>query len=272
MSAFHRFLSFYQTCVSRAPYLTNCTLGFVIAGIGDVICQKYFESNSSSSSTSSSSSSSSTRTNQNQLKSLKYKVDESLPQTRNDLDIKSNKNESIPIQDEVFVWNKERSVKMGLIRAFVITPFVMFWYPFVTAIAPGQTLFLVLRRVFVDQCTGAPICIILVFLANALLNNDLKNVSLQLQQQLYITWLTGLKYWPFVHMITFGVIPPPIQPLFAHFASVYWNAVLSFYSNKKVQLPSISTSQSTNSLSSRSSSPLIRSTDSNDSEVSRKSA
>lgn len=258
MNAFHRFLTFYQTCVYRAPYLTNCTLGFFIAGIGDVICQKYFENGAPSSST-----------------QKKLKVEDTLP--HHSLKASHSNEPSLIIQEEeevipTFIWNKERSMKMGLIRAFVITPFVMFWYPFVTALSPGQTLLRILRRVFIDQCTGAPICIILVFLANALLNNELQNVGLQLQQQLYITWVTGLKYWPFVHIITFGVIPPPMQPLFAHFASVYWNAVLSFYSNKKVILPSPSIPTGGGaSIGSSSSSPSIRSDYSDDSQKSRKS-
>lgn len=179
MSFFRR----YSSLVQRAPYLTNCTLGFAIATAGDYLSQKYFEQ---------------------------------------------------PSTADKFVWNGSRSVDMGIVRATVITPFIMQWYPILVRLCPGGTVLRVAGRAALDQCIGSPVVICLVFLANSLLSKTVPTLPRRLEEQFYPTWKTGLNYWPFVHMINFGFVPLAHQPLVAHFASIYWNAVLSYYSNKAV--------------------------------------
>ncbi len=75
----------YQFIVSKFPFITNATTGFLIATIGDIYCQKYFEK--------------------------KKVTDNAKPEVTES-------------------WNVRRSVEMGLIRAFVITPFILFWYSY----------------------------------------------------------------------------------------------------------------------------------------------
>jgi hypothetical protein len=193
MNFLHQIAAKYQSCVAKAPFLTNGTMGFMIAGTGDLVCQRYFE----------------------------------YPRLLERLRKKKGDSSSIS-----FEWDKKRSFQMGFIRAAVITPFVLFWYPFITALSPGRSFFSILGRIVLDQSAGGPLVIGLVFSTNAFLNNQLSSVRQQIIDQFYITWVSGLKYWPFVHIITFGVLPPIYQPLFAHVASVYWNAILSFYSNQ----------------------------------------
>lgn len=134
-------------------------------------------------------------------------------------------------EPEQFVWNAKRSIDMGILRAVVITPFVLAWYPFLARISPGQTPMGVLGRIALDQAIGSPLVISLVFAGNALLSNTLSSLPNTFKQQFFTTWLTGAKYWPFVHCVNFGFVPLTHQPLFAHVASVYWNAVLSYYAN-----------------------------------------
>eukprot|EP01039_Chlorochromonas_danica_P008236 gene8236-9083_t len=135
--------------------------------------------------------------------------------------------------EPVFSWNHSRSLDMGIIRAAVITPFVLRWYPFLVWACPGSGAVRVLGRVVIDQLIGSPSVIILVFMANATLQGDLRGLPDRLRQQFAVTWRTGLQYWPIVHSFNFGFVPLHHQPLFAHFASVYWNAVLSYYANLK---------------------------------------
>jgi hypothetical protein len=120
---------------------------------------------------------------------------------------------------------------MAAIRALIITPFVLQWYPFLTRLCPGPSVWRVMGRVAVDQSIGAPIVISMVFTANAVLNREVSSLGQRLREQLLVTWAAGLRYWPVVHSITFGLVPLQHQPLFAHVASVYWNAVLSYYAN-----------------------------------------
>lgn len=135
-----------------------------------------------------------------------------------------------------FEWDMRRTLDMGLIRAGVITPFISFWYPLLARVFPGKSILRVLGRVSLDQAVGSPIVICLVFLISSLLKGDnIFAVKDRIQAEFSKTWLAGLKYWPFVHMINFGMLPLIYQPLFAHFASIYWNAVLSYYSNTNLK-------------------------------------
>ncbi len=75
----------------------------------------------------------------------------------------------------------------------------------------------------------------MVFLSHSLMRGDLANSIDRLKHQFFVTYTTGLKYWPIVHSINFSVVPMMHRSLFAHFASVYWMAVLSYYSNMEVR-------------------------------------
>lgn len=176
-----RVVNTYNACVARAPYLTNCATGFVIAAVGDYGAQRYFE--------------------------------------------------KTPSDANRFQWDSHRSLEMGTIRAGVITPFVLKWYPLLARACPGTAPLSIAGRVLLDQFIGSPVVIVLVFAAKALLSRNLADLPPRVRDQFFVTWKTGSQYWPFVHCINFGFVPLHHQPLVAHIASVYWNAVLSYYSN-----------------------------------------
>lgn len=305
-SSFMRLLNWYHACNSRSPYITNCTTGFLIASIGDFLCQRYFEhpnklktmmlnnikikvkddldaetgeswsspsklgeeSINSSSGLPPSSSSGSVGLTRRTPSNLAYRGSKEDPEQIKQYDMnndiepsKTSDNQGLPLD---FEWNSLRSLQMGLIRATVITPFVLFWYPLLQRLCPGTTLVRIAGRVILDQSIACPIVIVLVFTANTLMNqtifhpnlklsnlrqtwsqsisleglgDSLKNIIVtvghQIEDRLWITWKTGIQYWSIVHCFTFGVVPLAHQALFAHFASVYWNAVLSYYANMR---------------------------------------
>lgn len=138
------------------------------------------------------------------------------------------------VVDSPWQWDYRRSAELGVIRACVITPFITFWYPFVVRASPGMTLASVLGRVVVDQSVGSPVVITMVFVGKSLIRGDLSTCWDRMKDQFGKTWLTGFKYWPIVHLFTFSVVPPIHRPLFAHIASVYWMAQLSYFSSLEV--------------------------------------
>ena len=186
-SVFAKVGSVYTECLTRSPYVTNCTTGFIVATAGDVLCQKYMEDNKAASGAESMS---------------------SLAEERR-IDVR-------------------RALEMGLIRASIVTPFTQFWYGFLLRLAPGS----VLKRVIIDQAIGSPLVIAMVFSAKGILRLDLNASKDMITTNLVKTWITGLSYWPFVHAINFRFVPLMYQPTFATFASLYWNAVQSYYANK----------------------------------------
>lgn len=183
--------AWYTSCLTRAPYLTNCTTGFIVATAGDVACQVYFEQPSKPSS----------KQHSAETHSLGVEID------------------------------KTRAVEMGLIRASIVTPFTQYWYRVLLTLSPGTTMVSVLKRVAIDQAVGSPIVILMVFAAKAGLSGDLSSLPGMVQSNLFSTWLCGLKYWSVMHSFNFRFVPLMYQPLFATVASLYWNAVLSYYSN-----------------------------------------
>lgn len=131
----------------------------------------------------------------------------------------------------------KRTCEMGLIRAAVITPFVAVWYPALVAASPGTQWRHVLPRIMIDQIVGSPIVISLVFLSSAILKGDsMQSAQSRFNSQLLPTWKRGLQYWPIVHLITFGIVPLAHQPLWAHFASVYWMGCLSYSTHTSLEV------------------------------------
>lgn len=127
--------------------------------------------------------------------------------------------------------NVSRIFEMGCIRAMVITPFIQIYYPFLRKLAPDSTLIALIKRVCYDQLIGSPMVITLVFSTKALLHNEIASLPKKVYENLPLAWLAGLKYWPFIHLITFSIIPAIHQQLFAHVASLYWMVLLSYYSH-----------------------------------------
>ena len=190
---FKTFLAIYSGLVEKKPFLTNSVTGFLIASLGDVICQQQ---------------------NYNSTVSSILPPDTTKPSFAE-------------------VYDAKRTLRMGAIRGMVVTPFVLKWYPTLLRLSPGKSLSRVVSRVIIDQCIGSPIVITLVFVTNLCLfqQQSLQNVYIKLKSEGKISWIRGLQYWPLVHLITFGLIPLKHQTLFAHFMSIYWMYILSFYSN-----------------------------------------
>lgn len=124
----------------------------------------------------------------------------------------------------------KRAIELGLIRASLVTPFCQWWYGFLQRLAPGNNQ--VFKRVAIDSAIGSPVVICMVFVAKGLLLGDLEVSKDLLSNNLLKTWVAGLSFWPFVHTINFRFVPLMYQPLVGTVASLYWNVVLSYYSNK----------------------------------------
>jgi hypothetical protein len=128
-----------------------------------------------------------------------------------------------------FDW--KRTLDMTLIRAFVMGPFLTVYFPFLVRLSPGTTALRVASRVAIDQVIGAPVSITLTFVAAAVLQGRPDTIQQRMEEQLLRTWKTGAGYWPIVHSLNFAFVPLIHQPLVAHAASLWWNAVLSYRAN-----------------------------------------
>jgi hypothetical protein len=197
MALLQKVANAYGQLATSKPLFTNCVTGFVIASIGDIVCQRYIE------------------------KQLKGRhVDEKLA---------SNKTNKPP--PALWKWDMKRTFEMGVIRAAVVAPFMQFWYPFVSGLFKRNTIGNMIGRVCIDQAFGSPAVISLVFLSSSILQGNPLDFLKRMKETFITTWIKGLQYWPFIHTITFSLIPPIHRSLWAHVCSLYWNAVLSYYAN-----------------------------------------
>jgi solute carrier family 25 (mitochondrial citrate transporter), member 1 len=183
----------YSTASSRYPLRTNMVLGGIIAGVGDIVCQRMFPTDKPLSTTTTTS--------------------------------------SQPQEPEI---NYRRTFEMTLIRSFVMAPFLYVYFPFLARLVPGQDFHRVFLRVCADQAIGSPVSTSLVFAAACTLQGHPEDTLKRITENLIPTWKTGATYWPIVHSINFKFVPVPHQPLVAHVMSVYWNVILSYYSNSKL--------------------------------------
>lgn len=139
------------------------------------------------------------------------------------------------IADDAELWNARRTVEMSVIRAVIMAPFLQLYFPWLSRLVPGTTMPQVFKRVLADQLIGAPVSISLIFLAAATIRGDPANVVPRIQEQLIPTWQNGASYWPFIHSLNFKFVPVMHQPVVAHIASIWWNVVLSYRANIKLE-------------------------------------
>jgi hypothetical protein len=230
----------YQQLVLQAPFLTNCIAGGSIAAIGDLLCQRYFEYPKL------------LRMKKQQVNfeyigadnvletfQIDYKLDE-IEDGEGRVELKSSSRDNqqqTDVDQELqkqhpFHWNVKRTIEMALIRAVVVTPYVVVWYKFLAELFAHQSILGLITRITLDQLLSSPFMIVVVFFAHMIIRRyPWHHFISQLRNEFLPAWKAGLQYWPFVHLITYGVLPLVYQPLFAHFASVYWNGVLSYYAN-----------------------------------------
>lgn len=133
----------------------------------------------------------------------------------------------------LYCWDQRRTLKMGICRAFGVAPFITWWFPVLASMFPSRSLSHITGRTVLDQTIGVPIGVTLVFSINLLMDGRLQHLPEKLKQDLVRTWSKGLQFGPMVNLINFKFVPLEHQPVFAHCASIYWNSILSYYTNTR---------------------------------------
>jgi Mpv17-like protein len=137
------------------------------------------------------------------------------------------------------VHNWKRTINIAIIRAFFAVPWLMYWYPKLQILSPGQDHLSILKRVLLDLAIGTPMMIAIVFLGSAFLTGTLfsnPHESFKLfQQQFWSTYKKGMQFWPPLHFTVTYRIPAVYRPLISHVGSCYFNAVLSWSATRKLK-------------------------------------
>ena len=127
-----------------------------------------------------------------------------------------------------------RTLELAGYRALVLAPLLFLYFPALERLVPGASVGRVLSRVALDTAFASPFVISLTFAITSGLRGDLGQLPTRWRQHFVDTWVLGACYWPFIHSLNFRFVAAPHQGLVAHVASVYWMAVLSYQSSRKL--------------------------------------
>eukprot|EP01059_Diplonema_ambulator_P012011 TRINITY_DN22104_c0_g1_i1.p1 TRINITY_DN22104_c0_g1~~TRINITY_DN22104_c0_g1_i1.p1 ORF type:complete len:194 (+),score=23.00 TRINITY_DN22104_c0_g1_i1:29-610(+) len=126
-----------------------------------------------------------------------------------------------------------RTGRMMAWRMGVHTPIAHHWFNFLDrALGAGTSPMLVAKKVALDQCVASPL-VHLLFLPfmSFLEGKGLEDAYHKLTTTYTSMMLTSFMYWPFAHLLTFGLVPLRHRVLFVSCAGMLWMGVLSSYNN-----------------------------------------
>ena len=129
---------------------------------------------------------------------------------------------------------QRRVLELALVRALVVAPMLYVYFPWLTSLCPGTAWPRVIARVGLDSVIGAPVSLAVIFTASSALKGRPMEAGDRMRDQLLPTWVRGISFWPFVHLLNFRFVAPAHQGLVAHFASVYWMVLISAATNKEL--------------------------------------
>ena len=90
-----------------------------------------------------------------------------------------------------------------------------------------------LEKILMDQTVYLTVkCSIYISAVGLLQGDDVDTVKTNVQTKLPSIVLTAWKFWPLVHLVTYGVIPARHRILWVNCVDLVWNAILATMSQK----------------------------------------
>lgn len=90
-----------------------------------------------------------------------------------------------------------------------------------------------LEKILMDQTVYLTVkCSIYISAVGLLQGDDINTVKTNVQTKLPSIVLTAWKFWPLVHLVTYGVIPARHRILWVNCVDLVWNAILATMSQK----------------------------------------
>lgn len=120
-----------------------------------------------------------------------------------------------------------RMMAFGLLQA----PPAHRWYNFLDRTVAGSGAGVVLRKVVADQLTWTPAMTFVFFTYMNVAAGVAPAASVaDAQAKLLPTLKVNYAVWPFIHCVTFSVVPLPYRVLWINGCSCFWSAFLSLQS------------------------------------------
>ena len=136
--------------------------------------------------------------------------------------------------NNILNFNAARTIRNGFI-GLCFGPLVHEYYQFSDHILPVDGgMFVRLQKIIMDQTIYLSVkCSIYISAVGLLQGDDIATVKQNVQTKLPNIVLTAWKFWPLVHLVTYGVIPARHRILWVNCVDLIWNAILATMSQKK---------------------------------------
>ncbi|KAM6971882.1 mpv17-like protein [Aplochiton taeniatus] len=122
-------------------------------------------------------------------------------------------------------WRQTRNV--ALVAFGFHGNFNFFWMRFLERRFPGNSIGMVLRKLFLDQTTAAPLATTVFYTGVSFLEgkNDILEVW---REKFWNTYKTGLMFWPFMQFLNFALVPLYVRTAFTGCCAFVWATFLCF--------------------------------------------
>eukprot|EP01137_Pigoraptor_chileana_P012951 Opistho-2@65859 len=127
-----------------------------------------------------------------------------------------------------------RTMRMSAIGLFIAGPVTHHYLNLLERVVPGRpSLPVVLKKIVIDQTMFGPVMLCTCFTALGLMEGQsLSGISSKLRRDFISTQTRGMALWSCANMISFGVVPLHLRPVFGGLVGFCWNIYVSSVANK----------------------------------------
>ncbi len=148
-----------------------------------------------------------------------------------------NKGEEGELFTERKAWDRERTKRMALATALVMSPTSWLIVMRLERLFPGNGAKAVLSKTVANGLLAAPMISLNFACITALEGNDVDHLQQRMSHRLLPTMASGICFWPFVSALNFRYVALQNRPVVGAVAGVCWNVYMSSQVNAK--LPSV---------------------------------
>lgn len=105
--------------------------------------------------------------------------------------------------------------------------FNFFWMRFLERRFPGNSVRMVMRKLFLDQTTAAPLATSVFYTGLSVLEGK-EDITEDWREKFLNTYKTGLMFWPFMQFTNFALVPLYLRTTFTGCCAFVWATFLCF--------------------------------------------
>lgn len=105
--------------------------------------------------------------------------------------------------------------------------FNFFWMRFLERRFPGNSFGMVMRKLFLDQTTAAPLATSVFYTGVSFLEGK-EDIMEDWREKFLNTYKTGLMFWPFMQFLNFALVPLYVRTTFTGCCAFVWATFLCF--------------------------------------------